>query len=199
MRGREHIARMPERCSGGFTLTEMLVAMIVVALLGTAITVGLSAGFNEYRAAIFADEAHILSMQLDDAMGDVFRSLATARDAGSASGYSYQAKFLGHTLTAPTVEAASEGDGTVLDIVGTESGSTVRYHLLNGGAYTDCQVANVTFDINPETASADEYGSAGKLASKVTVSFDIVRKGASAPSRHYEYTYVPVLATKSTA
>ena len=196
MRPRAGIVRCL-RAQAGFTLTEMLAAVLVISLFGTAITVGLGAGLKEYRAATFVGESQVLAAQLDDAMGDTFRSLVTVRDASQASGYTYQTSFLGHTLKAPSVAAETSNGRSVLDITGTEAGASASYHLLNGGAYTDCEAKNVTFAIDPTVAVADEYGTAGKVASKVTVSFDVVRVDDPSLTRHYEYTYVPVLGTKT--
>lgn len=114
----------------GMTLTELLAAIAIMALLGTAISVGTGAALRVYRASTAVSEAGVLKSTLAAAIMDELR-YATDIDAG-ASPVTYRSDTYGKN-TSITVSTADDSEGQLLvkeqPLVGSRtytSGLTVK-------------------------------------------------------------------------
>lgn len=92
------------RARAGMTLTELLAAIAIMALLGTAISVGTSAALRVYRASTAVSEAGVLKSTLAAAIMDELR-YATDIDAG-ASPVTYRSATYGKNVS---ITVDSEG------------------------------------------------------------------------------------------
>lgn len=73
-----HIAsrRLPRSCSG-FTLVELLAALLVLTLLTSVVAVGTSGALDVYRREQFASQAQMLSGTVDSSLADPFRFMTS--------------------------------------------------------------------------------------------------------------------------
>lgn len=69
-----------QRKNGGFTLVEMLCALLILVLLVMGIGVGMDAGSRIYRDAIFESESATLAGILNTSLGDVLRYSISVRE-----------------------------------------------------------------------------------------------------------------------
>lgn len=95
----------------GMTLTELLAAIAIMALLGTAISVGTSAALRVYRASTAVSEAGVLKSTLAAAIMDELR-YATDIDA-DASPVTYRSDTYGKNVSI-TVSTADDSKGQLL-------------------------------------------------------------------------------------
>lgn len=118
------------RARAGMTLTELLAAIAIMALLGTAIGVGTSAALKVYRVSTALSEAGVLKSTISAAIMDELR-YATDIDAG-ASPVTYRSAAYGKDVSI-TISTADDSKGQLLvkgqPLVGSKtysSGLTVK-------------------------------------------------------------------------
>lgn len=166
------ISRLPQRGSrhtAGFTLTEMLAATIVLTLLTVMVTAGVRAGTIAYQSSAFESESELLSHDIDSALSDPFRNMTwqTADDGSRTYSVIYRNDQAGSTVVNPRIVTVSgelylQGDNT--------SGDGIK--LLNGGAYANCQVTDVS-PSQPITPAPGVAATDANAVASITVSYTI--------------------------
>ncbi len=199
-----------ERRHAGFTLVEMLAALIVVTLLTTVVATGVNVGMKVYRQSTFTSEAQTLSNTIENALADPMhfantQSLSTTTDGVSSTALYWHATYLNHNVS-PQVQLQSDNraDGTqiqVLAFAGQADGKKNEdvgktFNLLNVGAYTDCTIEETPGEdlckISPAAPT-----SAGERPTSITVNFTIRSTVDPTLSKDCSFTYKPINAKRS--
>ena len=166
---RSHRTHHGPRSRAGFTLVEMLAALMVLGLLTALVATGVARANDIYRAEQFASQAQVLSDSIYNAISTPIRFMRTDADGN------YVVSLNGEKIK---VSAGTDGrllasrDGR-LYFVGTSSeGGSVERQVLIDSAYGTCDV------------SLEELGlSDDDVKVKISVT------DASAPERSREYEY----------
>lgn len=108
------------RCKKGFTLSELLVTVVMLAILTLAVAVGISSSIRVYHQSVTISEAGILSSTLCQAISD---ELHYAKEIDASGG---TVKFLSDNYGRKT-SITTNADGRLM--VGT-------YPLIGNSAYT---------------------------------------------------------------
>lgn len=104
----------------GFTLVEMLAAVVILVLLGLILNTGLQTAVDSYRTMIAQSETELLLSTLVHAVADELRYAEDATDAGGGI---------------VTYTSASYGENTTLDIGSNGQVTASGQRLLPDGAY----------------------------------------------------------------
>ncbi len=153
------------RSSKGMTLTELLVALMIVSLIGVALTVGVNSAVKVYRDSTRLYEAETLCGTILTSLEDEFRFGRNIRNqtVGSDTEVRFDSQTFGND-----VKVILDGEGKI-KIGQTESSS---FQLLNSKAYTS------GLKVLEDTASKDNYDisyntSTKQITIKITVGSDI--------------------------
>ena len=79
------------KSSKGFSLLETLVALIIVLLVASCVTIGISASNRVYKRSLFVSESDLLASTIDIALSDVLRyayDINCADDTNTVSSFS---------------------------------------------------------------------------------------------------------------
>ncbi len=112
------------RSSQGMTLTELLVALMIVALIGVALTTGVNSAVNVYRDSTRLYEAETLCGTILTSLEDEFRFGRDIRKDGETVRFDSQ-------IFGNDVEVLVDDEGKIT--IGQEGSS---FQLLNDKAYT---------------------------------------------------------------
>ena len=165
---RSHRPHHRPRSRAGFTLVEMLSALMVLGLLTALVATGVARANDIYRAEQFASQAQVLSDSIYNAISTPIRFMRTDADGNY---------FI--DLNGEKIKVSPGADGQLLAsrdgrlyFVGTSSGASVERQVLIDSAYGTCDV------------SLEELGlSDDDVKVKISVT------DASAPERSREYEY----------
>ncbi len=153
------------RSSKGMTLTELLVALMIVALIGAALTVGVNSAVNVYRDSTRLYEAETLCGTILTSLEDEFRFGRNIRNqtVGSDTEVLFDSQTFGNN-----VKVIVDGNGKIM--IGPAEDSS--YQLLNNKAYTS------GLKVLKDTATKDNYdisydASTKQITIKITVGSDI--------------------------
>ncbi|MEG2037020.1 MAG: prepilin-type N-terminal cleavage/methylation domain-containing protein [Ruthenibacterium sp.] len=64
---------MKKRNARGFTLVEMLTAVLILTIMGVGLTTGIASAVQVYHGSVFSSESQLLSDTMDTALADVLR------------------------------------------------------------------------------------------------------------------------------
>lgn len=165
-----------ERSRAGFTLVEMLVALALMILMTAMVTVGVSVGLQTYRQSTFTSQSAILSNTIDSALSDPFRNMTSASDENGTTVYTivYRDDAQGATIVDPQLKT---NNGRLYIVGKNLSGNAAEVTLLNGSAYADCAVTDVSLTLSAGNAS-------GTYKIQSTVDENL--------SKDYSFSFVPV-------
>lgn len=124
----------PKRARRGFTLTETLVAVLILTLLTGAISVGISTAVKAKSQLLFTSESDLLASTLHIALGDVLHyATDPATDAGGAVSFTNlnYGVVQGHLL---------ESEGKLYLSTAADAAAT-RLTLVSDGAYTGLKIS----------------------------------------------------------
>ena len=79
------------KSSKGFSLLETLVALIIVLLVASCVTIGISASNRVYKRSLFVSESDLIASTIDIALSDVLRyayDINCADDTNTVSSFS---------------------------------------------------------------------------------------------------------------
>ena len=121
----------------GFTLVELLCAMLVMALLGMVVSVGISTAVRVQRESTFIAHSDVLTATLNTSMSDVLRfaTVNTQKTEDRDDGHIY---FSNQEYMITDGYIFVDGDGRV-GVHMNDTDDTVRYFISNG-AYTGLEV-----------------------------------------------------------
>ncbi len=174
-----HIAsrRLPRSCSG-FTLVELLAALLVLTLLTSVVAVGTSGALDVYRREQFASQAQMLSGTVDSSLADPFRFMTStlAEDGQEVDTVVFHRQ---------TISAA--GGVRLVSIDGQLylQGDQGDFPLLNGSAYGNCKIELVDDPTDPE----DDYSCTSVC---VKGAYRITDASDPSLSRTYRFYYTPL-------
>ena len=164
-----------QRKNGGFTLVEMLCALLILVLLVMGIGVGMDAGSRIYRDAIFESESATLAGILNTSLGDVLRYSISVREV-TAEEIQEQGDSVGIPLSTDSSKryVLTNLDYGIQDayfyipphISGRDMGPVQMKNLrnpnvvelVNTGAYPDLVVSDFSITFSPRQAPGVEGG-----------------------------------------
>lgn len=124
------------RGRSGYTLVELLAALVVLSLMTAMVSTGVSAGARAYERAQFSSQADMLSATVNTALSDAFRFMYEDGDS--------------YVITHDGVKVAFAKGSPVLQANGEHRfrlvGADVDRPLVNDGTYGACQVSDVTME-----------------------------------------------------
>lgn len=116
------------RSKKGFTLVELLAALLILTLMLSVVSAGISMAFTIYRKSLFISESETLSATVDTALSDVLRfaeNVATDKDG--------QVSML-----------TNDYYGISYSMIGIDSDGYIVYNtdllLIGTGAYTSLRI-----------------------------------------------------------
>lgn len=164
-----------KRANGGFSLIEMLCALLILVLLTMGIGVSMDAGVNIYRDATFEAESATLSGILNTSLGDILRycididlvSPEEALEHGSDAGIPHisdpSKRYVFTSLDYGIQDAyfyipphLSGGNMGPVQLKNLKNGNVVE--LVNTGAYPDLVVTDFQIHFSPRIAPGIEGG-----------------------------------------
>lgn len=119
-----------QQFDAGFTLVEMLAAIVVLVLVSSVVAVGISTGLKVYEQSKFVSESDLLASTINEALADPCRFYNPDTDS---------IKYNGNTIYNPSLKL-SNGQIKVVGYSDTSLTKTLSISLLNSGAYTNCKV-----------------------------------------------------------
>lgn len=147
------------RSRAGLTLTELLAAMAVLALLGTAIGAGTSAATRVYRQSTTFSEAAVLASTLTEAIADELRYATDLPKADMKN-----PSFTSQTYGKDTSITNGTGDDEGRLMIGTHAlvGSRTYTSGLTATAEIEWMAADKIFDV--QLTITDSSGAEQKIA-----------------------------------
>ena len=137
------------RQRAGFTFVEVLCALLLTALLGTAVVMGVGSAGKVYQESQATSQADMLANTIDNALSDPLRFL-------SKNGADAVVTYNGVSIKKPVLVAASfEGESEDVLYFQSASDSSKYVRLLNEGAYGDCTVEVDNSDISTDNAEVE--------------------------------------------
>lgn len=134
---RGHPTRIRPRLCAGFTLVEMLAALMVLGLLTALVATGVARANDIYRAEQFASQSQVLSDSIYNAISTPIRFMRTDADGNYLI-----------DLNGEKIKVSPGADGQLLAsrdgrlyFVGTSSGASVERQVLIDSAYGPCDVS----------------------------------------------------------
>lgn len=126
------------RSRAGFTLVEMLAALVVLMLLTGIVVTGVSVGMATYQKTTFASESEALSSTIDSALSGPLRYAQRTADGAS------------YTITYRSAPIKSLEPASLVTVQNGKLywGTGTDYPLLNDSAYADCKVASASVTPN---------------------------------------------------
>lgn len=174
------------RGDAGFSLFEMLAALVVLALLTATVATGTNVATQLYRKSMFSSQAETLSSQIDTALADPFRFMKASTDETSGV-TTYTIVYQDNSVDGTIVDSnpqliAKDGclylRGTVTDNSTTPATSSVKdIKILNAGAYGNCAVTVDDFQIKHDGTDV------------VYIKYTITSTQDSSLSKQYEMSF----------
>lgn len=130
--------RLCRRRSPGFTLTELLAALLILVMLTVILSSGLPVAVKVYRESVFVSESEILASTLNTALGDILRY---ATDIQGADGPRFDT-----ATDASIIDGSIAADDGVLVIV--KADGSVDRPLLNKAAYTSLRAEDFSLSFS---------------------------------------------------
>ena len=129
------------RCKRGFTVVELLAALLIVVLLGMVIAAGISVGTQVYRDSIFLSESDILKSTINITLSDVLRYATVVETDGDGNVLTFNSA--NYNISGGGMELSEEGH-----LVYYEYAGDTAHELVNRGAYTTLTLTgfSVTYD-----------------------------------------------------
>lgn len=148
-------AKNNARRNSGFTLVELLAAIVVMAMISLIIGAGLSGGARTYRISTFESNGYVLRDTINTALAHDIRFCDTSRTAK------------------PTFSLSSGGTITTSNVYIAGSSTAQPSALLNESAYSGLKITNFNakWDNNYEVCSGSYNITDSSTTSPISVSF----------------------------
>ncbi len=173
-----------ERKNAGFSLIEMLCAILILVFLIMGIGVGMDAGSRIYADATFEADSATLAGILNTSLGDILRYSVGIREPSTTERMEHElhedkVKFLFTSYDYGIQKAYFyyEGSDGVLQMKNLVNNDTVE--LVNTGAYPDLMLSSFSVTYTPRVAPGIEGG-------YFTIRYTITSKTDSAKERNVE-------------
>lgn len=172
------------RKNAGFSLIEMLCALLITVFLVMGIGVGMDAGTRVYGEATFEAESATLAGIVNTSIGDILRYSVNVRELSDQEQANYGVSEVGFVFTSVDygiqdayfyIQPSAEGEYLgVLRMKNLKNTNMVE--LVNTGAYPDLGISNFTITYSPRTG-------AGVKGGYFEVAYDIFSTSDSGKSR----------------
>lgn len=172
------------RRKAGFTLVEMLAALIVLMLLTGIMVMGTQMASKLYRSSTFESQCAMLSSTIDNALSDPLRFM---KYKNGKYVIIYQNNDPKGKIVDSDPKIISTDGKIYLTGYNSTGDTTLTLKVLNESVYGDCLV---TLDSSPESLVPGTDGN-------VTVEYDITSKNDASLTHHYKLTCKPTSATKT--
>lgn len=155
----------PRRMSNaGFTLVEMLVALLIMSLMTGLVAVGISISTDIYKKEQFSSQSQVLLDTIESALSDPLRFAQPNGADTTKAKIVYRNNDVDSMFINPNLQARNGAKATrqVLYLSGDNNSEGVP--LLNEGIYGDCSVSVEQWSVQPK-----EGGSCFQTTAKVKV------------------------------
>ncbi|MBP3884581.1 MAG: type II secretion system protein [Olsenella sp.] len=152
------------RSQTGFTLTEMLAAILVLTLLTGVVSTGVAGAVDIYRRERFASQSQVLAGTIYNSLSTPFRFMKDGTETGT-----YMVKYNG--------EHAAQPDSLLYEENGRLYVVDDKHPLLMEKAYGNCDVEEFHRDISSDS---------------VDISFAICDKTDKSLKKEYEFHFKPL-------
>ena len=129
---------MKKRIKKGFTFTETLVALLIVALLSAVVLTGIRSAWSVHDDALFSSESEILASTINTALGDVLHYSSYERNGSTATGSIVKISNQNYGILRGSLEV---DDGKLYIKVSDDEQSS-KLVLISDGAYTNISVTS---------------------------------------------------------
>lgn len=186
---RDAVPSCPCRRVAGFTLVEMLAAIIVLTLLTMMVATGTGVASKLYQSSQFESQSELLSSQINTALADPFRFMTYDKGTGKYT-IVYQDNSVDGTIVdaAPTlvsVDGRLYLRGSVTDTSVTPNVTESKdLKVLNAGAYGTCSVTIDSFKITCKDKATNP-----DATNLVTFTYTITSTANSALSHQYTVSF----------
>ena len=145
----------------GFSLVEMLAALLVLSLLAVMIASAVSAAARMYHKSVYTSESETLSSTLNTALSDLLCYATDVTTGASAAEYSPVVSFRNPSYYGESIrlvqvsgnQAAAAATGSYLCFQAAGGTDRTYYNLLSSGTYTSLQICNFSLTYS-ESAEA---------------------------------------------
>jgi len=166
----------------GFTLVELLVALLILTLMTGMVVMGVTVGLQAYQKSSFLSESAVLEDTVNNALADPLHYM-TYDSSNKVYTIIYRDDTQDGKISSTDPMFYTNAAGQLYLKDGTNVSAT-GLKILNGGAYTDCKIADVAYSFTPTTVSG---------------SYNIVSTVNSSLTKHCTFTYKVLDATKVTS
>jgi prepilin-type N-terminal cleavage/methylation domain-containing protein len=150
MRDRRTANRKRSRTKG-FSLVEMLVSLLILALMAVMVSTCVAASVQVYKKSVFASESEALSSSLNTAMSNMlYYAKYVSKDASGRVVFTSQENGVNNGcffLKNDRLCYVTSGDNA-LD-------PNYQKMLINGGAYTSLYLKSFSLTFTPDSGSSD--------------------------------------------
>lgn len=182
--------------NAGFTLIEILCALLIMVMLVIGMGVGMGSGTEIYREAIFESESATLAGIVNTSLGDILRYSIDVREVRAAEKLEYGADVgIPHATDSTKRYVFTSLDYGIQDgyfyLPPHESGDAmgtlqmknlrnpVTRELVNSGAYPDLLIYDFVIVFTPRTGTGDAGG-------YFTIQYKIASASDSSKTREVE-------------
>ena len=132
----------------GFTLVEMLAALLVMALMTGIVATGISVSTNVYLKEQFSSQSQVLFDTIENALSDPLRFAQP--NAENKPVVVYRNNNRDSRFVSPDLQARPGAKGARQVLYLSGENDTAGVPLLNEGIYGDCTVSDVTMTLEPK-------------------------------------------------
>ena len=133
------------RSQTGFTLTEMLAALLVLTLLTGVVSTGVAGATDIYRKEQFASQSQVLAGTIYNSLSTPFRFMEVKREGNEVSGYTITYNEQISVSATDSDHLLISKDGRLYFSGSNEGGGVVEQQVLMNGAYGSCNVSLESF------------------------------------------------------
>ncbi len=132
------------RFKRGFTIVEMLAALLIVALLGAMIATGISVGAKVYRESVFLSESAILKSTINTTFSDVLRYATVVETDEEGNVLAFNSA--NYNISGGSIALSEDGR-----LIYYEFSGDTAHELVNRGAYTSLTLGEFTLTYDAGT------------------------------------------------
>lgn len=172
--------------NAGFTLIEIMCALLILVMLVAGMGVGMNSGTRIYREAMFESESATLAGIVNTSLGDILRYSIDVRETTAQEKLEHgsNVEFVFTSLDYGIQDAyfylpPHESGGAMGTLQMKNMRNPLTRELVNSGAYPDLMICNFEITFTPRTG-------VGVAGGYFTIKYDIVSASDSTKTREVE-------------